>query len=307
MLILVVGIFFTACQKEDFTPQNDFVDQVPDISTDGGNDGTFDDDPEGEDGSLSNYKVSGNNISLTKDFDVSESLKSYQNDKTRHQKMWEHITRLFPKGSRYNISEFEVFHGGGDLSGFVAPIDYSDLSKWKLAMAIDMEGDLNDLNFQNFYTYVAIHEFGHILTLNETQIDLKDESDCSNYFTGEGCSTKHSYINRLYELGWVDIIDEHDPEYPESTYSKYPDRFHTDYAATNPGEDIAEVFAYFVMAEDIPPGKNIAEQKVRLLFEYPELVAIRDEIRKRVGPISAKFPTSSLRGKIEVCGHKRHK
>lgn len=306
MLILLLGIFFTACQKEDFVPQDDFIDQESGNNNGGDSDETYENDFESSDGSLSNYKVEGNSISLLKDYDVEEVLISHQKDKDRHQKMWTHVSRLFPLQSRYNIMEFEVFHGGGDLAGFVAPLDDSDLSKWKFAMAIDLDGDLDDLNFQNFYTYVAIHEFGHILTLNETQIDLKDESDCSNYFTGEGCSTQNSYINRLFDLGWADIIDQHDPAYPENTYEKYQDRFHSDYAATNPGEDAAEVFAHFVMTNEIPPGKNIAEQKIRLLYEYPELVTLREEIRKRVGPISAKFSAPSLRGKIKVCGHKKH-
>ncbi len=308
----MLGLFFTACQKEDFVPQNDFADQTSDDSPNDGD--VFDDDwddhdhsADGEEGALSNYKVNGDNISLIKDYEVSETLKSFQDDKERHQKIWEHITRLIPIQNRDKIAEFEVFHGGGQLSGYVAPIDNQDLSRWKFAMAIDMEGDLDVLQFQNYYTYVALHEFGHILTLNDTQIDIKDEADCPNYFTGEGCSTKNSYINRIYELGWADIIDQHNPDFPENTYEKYKDRFHTDYAATNPGEDIAEVFTFFVMANENPPGTTIAEQKVRILFEYPELVSLRKKIRENVKPISARTSIPSLKGKIKVCRHGKKK
>jgi len=313
MLIFVLGIFFTACQKEDFVPQDDFADQTSDDAWndedvyDDGDGQDHDHSADGEEGALSNYSVSGDNISLIKDYEVAESLKSFQNDKERHHKIWEHIRRLIPIENRDKIAEFEVFHGGGSLSGYVAPLDHQDLSRWKFAMAIDMEGDLDDVQFQNYYTYVALHEFGHIVTINDTQIDLKDESDCTNYFTGEGCSTKNSYINRIFELGWADIIDQHNPEFPETTYEKYQDRFHTDYAATNPGEDVAEVFTHFVMTNEIPPGTTIAEQKVRLLFEYPELVSLRKKIRENVRPISARAPMPSLKGKIRVCGHGKKK
>lgn len=306
MLIFIFGILFTACQKEDFVPQNDFSDPISE--TDSGD--IFGDDHdhnhgESEEGLLSTYLVKGNEISLIKDIEVPESLLMYQKDKERHQKMWEHVTRLVPLEARGNIAEFEVFHGNGDVAGYVAPIDHEDLSRWKFALAIDIDGDLDELNFQNFFTFVTLHEFGHIVTLNDSQIDLKDEVGCQNYFTGEGCSTKDSYINRIFELGWKDIIDLHNPEFPEETYSKYPDRFHSDYAATNPGEDVAEVFAHFIMINDIPPGVTIAEQKIKLMYEYPELVNLRKQIRERVKVISAKVPNISLRGKIKVCGKNR--
>lgn len=315
----MLGMFFTACQKEDFVPQDDFAEQVTDDEDDGFDDDVFDDgeDSDGSgdddfddhshdhdtDGGLSSYKVNGNSITLIQDYQVSENLKSYQDDKNRHQKIWEHITSLFPIQYRENIAEFEVFFGGGELSGYVVPLGEDDLSKWKIGMAIDMEGDLDDLNFQNWYTYVIIHEIGHILTLNDTQIELKDESDCSTYFTGEGCSKPDSYINRIYELGWADIIDQHDFENPQATYEQYEDRFQTDYAATNPGEDVAEVFAYFMMANEEPAGVNIAEQKIKILFEYPELLTLRKIIRDKVGPINAKISHPSLRGKMKKCSH----
>ncbi|MBK9051223.1 MAG: hypothetical protein IPL78_09985 [Chloroflexi bacterium] len=47
----------------------------------------------------------------------------------------------------------------------------------------------------------------------------------------------------------------------------------TDYAATNPAEDIAETFMAFVL-EPKPNGDTIAEEKVLFFYQYPELVAI---------------------------------
>ena len=59
----------------------------------------------------------------------------------------------------------------------------------------------------------------------------------------------------------------------------------TDYAATNPGEDIAESFTSFVM-EPKPDGDTIAEEKVLFFYEYPELVQLRAEI---VGRVYSRF------------------
>ena len=55
----------------------------------------------------------------------------------------------------------------------------------------------------------------------------------------------------------------------------------TDYAATNPGEDIAESWTHFVI-NDKPSGDSIADQKVRFFYDYPELVELRDKIRARL-------------------------
>ena len=312
MLILLLGIWITACQKDEFVPQDGITDpigQTDDSDTDiddSNNDDDQQDDSAGDEGGLSLYKVNQNEITLIKDYQVSAELMSFQQDKQRHQKIWEHVRRLIPLENREKIVEFEVFHGDGGLLGYVAPLEYDDLSRWKFAMAIDMEGDLEELNFQNLYTYVSLHEYGHVLTLNDTQIEIKDAEDCKYYFTGEGCSNMNSYINRIYELGWADIIDQHDFDAPYLTYEKHKDRFHSEYAATNPGEDIAEVFTFFVMSDTEPDGRTIAEQKVKLMYEYPELVALRMKIREKVGPITARMPVSSLVGRMKGCKHKHH-
>jgi hypothetical protein len=60
-------------------------------------------------------------------------------------------------------------------------------------------------------------------------------------------------------------------------YEKYQDQFVSDYAAANPGEDIAESWTYFILAPK-PHGSTIAEQKILFFYEYPELVDLRQQI-----------------------------
>jgi hypothetical protein len=64
-------------------------------------------------------------------------------------------------------------------------------------------------------------------------------------------------------------------------YTKYPEQFVGEYAATNPEEDIAESWTEFVMRPK-PIGTSIADQKVQFFYEYPELVKIRREILQGV-------------------------
>lgn len=304
VLIFVLGLFFTSCFEEDFLPNDGSTDTSTETFPEDGEWDDWDSEDSGAtEGSLSLYAVDGDEINLINDYEVEASLEGFQDDKPRHYKIWEHVTRLIPVEYRSKISQFEVFHGGGELSGYASPLDENDLSKWKFAMAIDLEGDLDVLDFQNYYTYVTLHEFGHVLTLNNTQVDVKDEWDCNTYFTGEGCSKEHSYINAIFELGWEDIIDFHDFDYPEDTYDEYSERFLSEYAATNPGEDVAEVFSYFIMTPDNSQAHSIAEEKIKLFYEYEELVRLRNDIRNRVGPPGLTMPNKSMMVQRVGCKH----
>lgn len=269
LVLMAFVLFVSACKKDNF------VEEFPDEEI-------FDentDHEEEEEGSLTLYRVNEDQIDRIKDYTVSKELLPYQQDYAKHFKMWEFVTRLIPLAERGKIAEFEVFHGNGDLLGYVAPVDDNDLSKWRFGLAIDAAQELEVINFKDLFTYVTIHEYGHVLSLNDEQIRVGDEAACNNYFTGEGCSRGDAYINRLFELGWKDIYKELTEDNADVIYEKYKDRFVTDYAATNPGEDFAEVFSFFVTQEEAPKGNSLADQKIRLLYEFPELVSLREQIR----------------------------
>jgi len=295
-IILSGLIVLTSCNRnaDDFYPYDDeeFYDDIDD----NGGDDDFDNNSGGE-GELTLYKVNGDNLEFVKDYNIESNLQSFQDDKGKHQKMWEFTTSLIPLEERDKIAEFEVFHGGGDLLGYVLPIDDNDLSKWRFALAIDAANNLNSIDFSDFFTFVTIHEFGHVLTLNDEQVNAGGGAgSCSNYFTGEGCSTRTSYINELYKIGWSDIINSHNENNPDATYNKYRDRFVSDYAATNPGEDIAEVFSFFVINNSAPTGNTIADQKIKMMYNYPELVKLRDDIRSsgNVSRMNAKSTSKAM-------------
>jgi hypothetical protein len=60
-------------------------------------------------------------------------------------------------------------------------------------------------------------------------------------------------------------------------FYKYGERFISDYAVTNPEEDIAETFTFFVLSPR-PNGDTIAEEKILFFYRYTELQRLRDEI-----------------------------
>jgi len=315
LVLMVLTFSITSCQQEGF--YDDFDDDFQDEFTDGDFGGQDSDDSEGGfegDGStslLTSYAINGESIDRIKDHNVPSNMLSFQQDYAKHLDMWAYFTQLIPANERVEFTEFVVFHGSGQLLGYVEPINYEDLSKWRLALAIDQAGDLSEVDLREEFAYTAIHEFAHMLTLNDEQVDAGgNENSCAHYFPGEGCSKSNSYINALFELGWEDIYEEfldlNEDGY--EMYQRYPERFVTDYAATNPAEDIAEVFSVFVTQENIPSGNTLADKKVKMMYEYSELVTLRDEIRNN--PLLRRIkPGSWVKdGKIKRCrrGCKKH-
>jgi hypothetical protein len=232
------------------------------------------------------YQVSGNKIFSPSFSQVSGDLQQYQQDFESHKHAWEQFIQLIPLEERSMITEFSVFTDGAEETmAYVFPIDEDDLSHWQMAI------DLVDAKNSKEMPFTLIHEFGHVLTLNSTQLDVTQIGSCLAYEPQEGCARRNSYLNAFYYTFWDDIYDEwleidsetDDDRYyelMEDFYYKYEDQFITDYAATNVEEDIAESWTYFVL-QTKPDGDTIAEQKILFFYDYPELVTLRKEITER--------------------------
>jgi hypothetical protein len=230
---------------------------------------------------LVTYQVSGDEIS-TPDYetDIPDDLLEYQQDTHTHEYLWRFFTDIIPADQRGMISEFIIFTDGVD--NVIGATDEADIpDTWTLELDILDSEDLPLL------ATTLVHEFGHMLTLNDQQLDY-ETSTCSTYETLDGCSADDSYINDFYDAFWTDIYDEWeanvltaDGEVDEDEvynfYDQYPDQFLTDYAPTGPEEDIAESWIYFVMGPK-PAGDTIAEQKILFFYDYPELVTLRQQI-----------------------------
>lgn len=241
----------------------------------------------GQNGEITLYKVNGDNIEKIKDYKVTGVDLEYQKDVAKHNQIWDLVKKVVPKNQRDKMGQFVIYSGQkAGSAGFVAEIK-ADLSSWIMGIAIDSAFD-GGFNAGGELAYTIIHEFGHILTLEKSQVDSSiTQENCTNYFPGEGCAQENSYINELHNKYWKDIWSEYkaaqaDQNAQQSFYDKYKDRYVTQYASTNPGEDIAEVFATFVTRKDKPSGNTIAEKKILLMYNRSELIEFRDHIRKNL-------------------------
>jgi hypothetical protein len=249
---------------------------------------------------LVSYTVTGDELGEPSYDRVPSDLKEMQRDSATQVATWELFSTLIPQGQRAMVAEFVVFTDGS--TGILAAVrqTYDDPDTWVLAV------DAADVEDRNVLIFSLVHEFAHLLTLSSTQVepdqelfdhprdeDLYEEKElaCSTYFPGEGCSLPDSYIHAFYDRFWPELIiewqavddlaDEQDlEEYYEELYAFYEehkDEFVTDYAVTNPVEDVAESFSFFVLSPT-PETGTVADEKILFFYEYPELVDLREQI-----------------------------
>ena len=235
-------------------------------------------------GLVAKYTVSGNSILLKEN---GNHPSAFYSNTTNHDAFWGFFSNLIPSDMRPELTELVLFADQEDgTAAYVSPLSDNDLSKWEMGYNLAYVWTSDRQINKSETAYTSIHEYAHILTLNNGQVTVSG-GGCDRFFTGEGCSNTGSYINDFYNNYWSDIytenqrIDQNDDNGFFAFYEKYRDRFVSEYAATNPGEDIAESFTMFVI-KDRPSGNSVADQKVKFFYNYQELVSMRSRIRAKI-------------------------
>ncbi|MFV0248635.1 MAG: hypothetical protein ACK5H1_06720 [Tenacibaculum sp.] len=211
---------------------------------------------------------------------------------------WNTFYNIFPKNmaKKYIKKLVLISDGPDEKTGALGSLSTNN-DQWQLVI------DTLDVNFKSKdkirlkeSVYTLVHEFGHLLTLNNTQIrptQKIDQNEGEPYLTLEGETYKRSYLNKFVSLFWEgkllerwDIIQQRHCFTEQSCVEKlmglYKENFAdfvTDYAAESPEEDIVESWVFFVLKEKIKKPKTIAQKKINFFYRFPELVAYRDTIR----------------------------
>jgi|GEM_PF-2985616 len=128
-----------------------------------------------------------------------------------------------------------------------------------------------------------IHEYMHIVSLQDKELVSTDEffdssQPCTTLYLSEGCAEPDSILNKWHDSHWkpnnLTFSQEDDQD---TSYSRYFDNqalFINDYAATNPVEDFAETFAYWVLNDETVPSA-----KKTYLDNDESLILIKNQIR----------------------------
>ncbi len=189
-----------------------------------------------------------------------------------HAGAWERWVELVPSSARWRVGRFDAIDGANE--GQVEPISDS-LQVWSLRIA-----ELDD----RVLDVALIHELGHLVSLGPTEVvpatDRSVKQNCVTYFSVEGCAIPGRVFERFVSTFW-----DGEGSWGESQaaaderHRQQPGSYVTAYAATNPGEDIAETFVFFIYRLR-PTETSVADEKIALLWEFPELVELRQILRR---------------------------
>ena len=212
-----------------------------------------------------------------------------------HEDLWIQLVVLLPTDyiDQY-LYEFAVFESE-DTWAYVREIE-EDV--WEFGVAIDDDPER---------ALTIIHEFGHIVALNNTQYDtypsvlvdqLTDDEysaalqadivACPTIAFDDGCPVVDSYILLFTQTFWTPdavemIVDQELDDSAAYFFDENPDGFVTEYAATDPIEDFAESFSYFVGLDDrwfpVDGDEYLLDAKILWFEQFPELVEMRASIR----------------------------
>jgi hypothetical protein len=199
--------------------------------------------------------------------------------------VWSLISSLAPsKKVLDSVVSLEVYYD---------PENTEDAS---VSLADDNDDDwsfsLNYAAVEDFPTLVPviIHEFSHILSLQNSQItsELEDESvveSCKNYLVEEGCLNEDSILNIYFQEFWKDSGDYQEEDRTEDEtidfWADKKDEYVTDYATTNPVEDFAESITFYVTKPAVK-AVTIKADKVNFFKDYPSIVKYRKQVRNEV-------------------------
>lgn len=204
-------------------------------------------------------------------------------DKKTHQLLWKRFASIVPKNERREITQFHIFTDGHDGTlAYVLPLT-NRLSKW--ALAVDYKDSIAN---KNMYYSTFIHEYAHILMYKRNQWNLTLPNRCKSYVTMNRCMNQSSLANQFYENFWQGNIEKSWRSYNvpnsmknfEKFYTRYEDRFISEYAAVHPDEDFAETFMYFFFTTEPVIDKNgyyasWPDAKRSLFFDNERLVNMR--------------------------------
>jgi hypothetical protein len=247
---------------------------------------------------LVTYRINGDQIGAPQFApNVPSNLLKVQQDTSPQEKIWNYFASIIPLNQRQELVAFMISTDG--KGKMLASVEQSEEHPQSWALNVDIA----DASQPRDLTFSLLHEFGHLLTLNESQVtpDLtflahigdpqvyqQEAAICPQYFTSGGCSQPNSYLNKFFAQFWPKISDEWKKVNAEKDqnnynsllakfYENHSTQFNTPYSVTSPEEDIAESWAYFVLTPK-PANDSIAHQKLLFFYYYPDLVALRNQI-----------------------------
>ncbi len=144
--------------------------------------------------------------------------------------------------------------------------------------------------FQFDTVATLIHEYGHLLTMNQENLVNSDTCPADQFFLQryEECYNANSYMNLFYHSFWKGYEEQWlhagygTVEERIAFYEEHKESFVTTYATVRPYEDIAESFSHFMLTPYNDSPQTVAEEKINFFYQFPELVEYRAFVLKEL-------------------------
>ena len=197
-----------------------------------------------------------------------------------------YVVNALPPDARALVSRLELFVSTSTAQDATdgTATENDDGTTWTVALdAQEGESALvgGKLADRAVFDEVVAHEVGHVISLNESQ--RADDDQEAGYSDQGDRFTMSAYLSRFYVRFWKNHYprgsSRDDVDRAGARYDEDPQSFVTDYAATDPSEDFAESFAYFVL-DPAPTGTSVKDLKIQFFYHFPDLVRDRDYLRK---------------------------
>ena len=226
-------------------------------------------------------------------------------DTELHEELWEMSKALIPDRDERRIKRVILAQDRrSDTLAFVASLD-DDGRTWEYGLNLDAVNLNNSRAYEELLSTI-IHEYAHILSLNDTQVSydpaqqaaytdisvsdeeyealtIRAEQRCDSkggIYDGDACYQPGSHIFEFYMSFWDGYgEDVFAPAARGSIYDRNKSDFVNDYAGTSPSEDFAETFAAWVMPElEAFEITDAVRAKFNFFNSRPSLVNIRNSM-----------------------------
>ena len=192
--------------------------------------------------------------------------------------VWDYLCSILPLEARQKIAQFNLFTDGtSNILAYTAPVEENGVNdNTRFAISIDYY-DVYDENGAkrdwSKLTYTILHEYGHVLLEDETQVDLTK---------GDSTHDPATFIEGSFRKGFYDAFWSALGDTGVGDYEANPTHYVSRYGANYFHEDIADTFAVFVLGGQ-PQGDTVAEEKLRFFWADPDMAALRAAIRQNLG------------------------
>lgn len=185
------------------------------------------------------------------------------------------VRRILPPDDPYVQHILSWTDGYGYVLGSCTADDVTRSDSFSIRMDKNdfFAADGTALNEEKFVS-TLVHEYGHALTLNASQLDLSRMADTVSY-RDLSLYREDSLMKAFYDRFYADGRQRDHAAHPEDYVSEYA-------GTAGIHEDIADTFKHFVL-QPRPTGGSIAEQKIAFFYEYASMVAVRSSLRDGLG------------------------